>query len=103
MIKISNVHDRDAPLKDEVLKELLDDMTQEINGTSGISKPVKRIKIINESEQRLGAETGSVFCEFQNKKDAQLIINKLQGRIYDGRQIRVCFIEETLYFSELYI
>ena len=102
IIKIANVHDREQPLSDESYQELNEDMQEEIKNTK-LSKPVKRIKIIKVNEQRLGAEVGSVFCEFHDKKDAQAIVNKLQGRIYDGRPIKVCFIEETLYFSELYI
>lgn len=103
IIKFSNVHDRNQPISEQAYKELNEDMMYEINRTKGLSKNVKRIKVIQESEQRLGAETGSVFCEFQNKNDAQLIVNKFNGRIYDGRPIKVCFIEESLYFSELYI
>lgn len=99
IIKISNVFDRYAALSEQTHGELLEDMQVEIGSSKGLTKPVKRIKVIKDSEARLGAETGSVFCEFHNKNDSQLILNKLQGRIYDGRPIKVCFIDETLYFS----
>lgn len=101
IIKISNVHDRKLPLSQELQEELHDDMTGEI--TKADVSDTKRVKIVTEEEQRLGAETGSVFCEFRDKKDAQKALIKLKGRIYDGRQIKVCFIDETLYYSELYI
>lgn len=68
-----------------------------------ISNQFKRIKVVRNGEERLGAEVGSIFCEFKDKKDAQQIVNKLKDRIYDGKTLGVSFIDETLYFSELYI
>lgn len=64
---------------------------------------LKRIKIVRNGEDRLGAEVGSIFVEFGDKKSAQIALDKLKGRIYDGSRIHVCFIEETLYFNEFYI
>jgi len=64
---------------------------------------LKRIKIVRNGEERLGAEVGSIFVEFGEKKSAQIAVDKLKGRVYDGNRINVCFIEETLYFNEFYI
>lgn len=55
----------------------MEDMQEEISNTKELSRQVKRIKIIKDNEKRLGAEIGTVFCEFHEKKDAQAILNKL--------------------------
>ena len=81
------------PLSDTLHDELHEDMTGEIMKADGIGQ-LKRIKVVRDSEQRLGAEAGSVFCEFKDKKDAVKALAVLKGRVYDGRVIKVCFIEE---------
>jgi hypothetical protein len=63
----------------------------------------KRIKIVRNGEERLGAEVGSIFAEFLDKRSAQTALDKLKGRIYDGQKIHVCFIDEELYLNDLYI
>ena len=64
---------------------------------------MKRIKIVRNGEEKLGAEVGSVFVEFRDKRSAEMGLKQLKGRVYDGREIKWCFIEEKLYYSELYI
>jgi len=64
---------------------------------------LKRIKIVRNGEEKLGAEVGSVFVEFRDKKSAEIALKKMKGRIYDGREIKVSFIEEKLYLSDLLI
>ena len=99
IIKISNVHNRLQELNIEAYTELLEDMEDEL-----VPIPhFKRIKIVRNGEEKLGAEVGSIFGEFLDKKSAQIALDKLKGRIYDGQKINVCFVDEELYFSELYI
>ena len=46
---------------------------------------------------KLGAELGSIFIEFWNDKTSQQGVKKVKGRIYDGCEIKTCYIEEGLY------
>lgn len=62
---------------------------------------LKRIRIVRNGEERLGAEVGSVFVEFRDRKSAELALKKIKGRIYDGREIKVTFVDDKLYYSEL--
>jgi len=62
---------------------------------------LKRIKVIRNGEERLGAEVGCVFAEFRDKKSAELALKMLKGRIYDGKEIKACYVDEKLYYSEL--
>jgi RNA recognition motif-containing protein len=99
VIKVSNVFDREEELTLEKYEELKEDMEDEF-----LKIPhLKRIKIIRNGEERLGAEVGSVFVEFRDKKSAEAALKKIKGRIYDGREIKVTYIDEKLYYSELYI
>jgi hypothetical protein len=49
---------------------------------------------VRNGEERLGAEVGSVFVEFRDKKSAELGLKMIKGRIYDGREIKCCFVDE---------
>lgn len=61
----------------------------------------KRVKVIRNGEDRLGAEVGSVFAEFRDKRSAEMALKKMKGRIYDGREIHVCYVDERV-VPELY-
>lgn len=99
VIKISNLFDREEELTPEVYEELYDDMEAEFTKIPHL----KRIKIIRNGEERLGAEVGSIFVEFRDKKSADIGLKMMRGRIYDGREIKSSFIDEKLYYNELYI
>ena len=58
------------------------------------------MRVIRNGEQKLGAEVGSIFVEFREKKGAEQGIKKVKGRIYDGNEIKAVFIDEKL-FSEV--
>lgn len=99
VVKISNVVDREEELTPELYEDLFEDMEEEF-----IKIPhLKRIKIIRNGEERLGAEVGSVFVEFRDKKSAEIALKKMKGRIYDGKEIKATFIEEKLYYSDLFV
>lgn len=98
VIKVSNVFDREEEMTPDQFEELKEDMEDEF-----LKIPhLKRIKIIRNGEERLGAEVGSVFVEFRDKKSAEIALKKIKGRIYDGREIKVTYIDEKLYYAELY-
>jgi len=45
---------------------------------------------------------GSIFVEFRDKKGAEAGIKKVKGRIYDGNEIKVVYIDEKLYYENLF-
>lgn len=96
---MSNVHDREEELTPEIYEELMEDMEGEFTRIPHL----KRIKIIRNGEEKLGAEVGSVFVEFRDKKSAEIGLKLLKGRIYDGREIMVNYIDEKLYYDELIV
>jgi hypothetical protein len=99
VIKVSNVFEREEELTPELYEELKEDMEEEF----GKIPHLKRIKIVRNGEERLGAEVGSVFVEFRDKRSAECALKKMRGRIYDGREIQVSYLEERLYYKELFI
>jgi RNA recognition motif-containing protein len=56
----------------------------------------KRVKVIKNEEERLGAEKGSVFAEFHSLEGSEKAMKKLNGRIYDGRKIRFLPVSDFL-------
>ena len=89
IVKISNVHNRNEELTAEAYNELLEDMEDELEEIPNL----KRIKIVRNGQEKLGAEVGSIFVEFLTTKSAQAAMDKLKGRVYDGNRIQVCFID----------
>ena len=64
---------------------------------------LRRIKVVRNGEEKLGAEVGSVFVEFRDKKSAEIGLKMMKGRIYAGTEIKPCFIDEKLYYNEVII
>jgi len=63
VIKITNIFDREDELTPEIYEELYEDMEEEFRKIPHL----KRIKIIRNTEEKLGAETGSIFVEFMDR------------------------------------
>lgn len=99
VIKVSNVFDREGELTPELYEDLFEDMEEQFKKIPHL----KRIKIVRTGEDKLGAEVGSVFVEFRDKKSSELGLKLMKGRVYDGMDIKCCFIDEKLYYNELYI
>jgi hypothetical protein len=99
VIKIFNIFDREEELTPDLYEDLKEDMEAEFSKVPHL----KKIKIVRNGEEKLGAEVGSVFVEFRDKKSAEIGLKLLKERIYDGREIKACFIDEKLYYNELII
>ena len=63
---------------------------------------MRSVHVVRSGESSLGAEVGSVFIEFSDKKGAEIGAKKVKGRIYDGTEIKAVFIDEKLYFEHLF-
>lgn len=99
VIKVTNVFDREEIMSPEIYEDLYEDMLAEFSKIPHL----QRVKVIRNGEEKLGAEVGCVFVEFRDKKSAEMGIKAMKGRIYDGREIHVTFVDEQLYYKELFI
>ena len=54
---------------------------------------MRSVRVIRNGEEKLGAEVGSIFIEFEDIKGAELGYKKVRGRIYDGLEIKVVYID----------
>lgn len=97
VIKVFNIHDRFEELTPEIYEDLYEDMEVEFSKIPLL----KRIKVVRGSEEKLGAERGSVFVEFRDKKSAEMGLKLIKKRVYDGREVKCVYIDEDLYYSEL--
>ncbi len=99
VIKVSNILEREEELTPELYEELFEDMEEEFRKIPHL----KRIKIVRNGEEKLGAEVGSVFVEFLDRKSAEMALKKIKGRIYDGKELKGTYVDEKVYFSDLII
>jgi len=98
LIKISNVFDREAQLTPEAYEELKEDFESEMTAIAQF----RNVRVVRSLEATLGAEVGSIFVEFRDKKGAEIGIKKVKGRIYDGNEIKAVYIDENLYHEYLF-
>lgn len=73
IIKLSNLFDREHLLSPSVYEEIKEDIESEYASIAHL----KRIKIIRNGEEKFGAEVGSVFIEFRDKKSAEMALKKV--------------------------
>jgi hypothetical protein len=99
IIKAFNIVDiKDiSKIKEERYKEVLEDMTEEF---AKFGKIVSCI-IIKPKLEKIGAEVGSVFVEFEDPKTAELCIKGMKTRRYEGKPVKIVYIDEKVYFEEI--
>lgn len=97
-VKVSNIWNREMELTEEAIQELAEDFTSEMNSVTKF----KSLTVITKEKVKLGAEPGSIFIEFWNEKTAQQGVKKVKGRIYDGCEIKTCYIEDSLFIEHFF-
>jgi len=95
VIKIWNIHDREEELTNDLYEDLFEDIEDQFHKVPHL----KSIKIIRSGEEKLGSEVGSVFVEFRDKRSAEMGLKLIKGRIYDGREIKVCYVDDQVYYN----
>jgi hypothetical protein len=99
VLKVMNLVDhRDTTkLKAERLEEILDDIKEEFGKFGSIVNAV----IIKPKNEKIGAEFGSVFVEYIETRCAENAINGMKGKLYEGREIKIAFIDENVFKKEI--
>lgn len=98
-IKIYNACDYKEALKfdSERFEEILLDMKEEFSKYGNIVS----CNITKPKQEKLGAECGSVFIEFQDTKSAELVMKQIKLKRYEGREIKVTYIDEEVYKKDI--
>jgi len=98
-IKVYNACDYKEALKfdSEKYEEILLDMKEEFSKYGNIVS----CSIIKSKQEKLGAECGSVFIEFQDPKSAELVVKQIKHKRYEGREIKVAYVDEEVYKKDI--
>ena len=78
-------------------KELYDDM-EEAFGQYG---KIKKIIVVGEKEEKLGAEIGSVFIQYDKVKYAETAYQEMYYKKYKGNEISIVFIPLYVFINDI--
>ena len=78
-------------------KELYDDMEEAFSQYGKI----KKILVIGEKEEKLGAEIGSVFIQYDKVKYAEAAYQAMYNKKYKGNEISIVFIPLYVFINEI--
>ena len=84
-------------LSERESKELYDDM-EEAFGQYG---KIKKIMVVGEKEEKLGAEIGSVFIQFVNVKGAENAYQAMSSKKYKGNEIKIVFFPLHVFINDI--
>ena len=99
VIKVMNLVDPKeiSKLKSEKFEEIEEDIKEEFTKFGTIVSSV----VINPKNEKIGAEPASVFIEFLEIKFAENCMKGMKGKCYEGREIKLGFIDENVYKNEI--
>ena len=98
-IKVYNTCDYKEAVKfdSEKFEEILMDMKDEFSKFGDIVSSM----IIKPKHEKLGAECGCVFIEFRDVKTAEMVLKQIKHKRYEGREIKVAYIQEDVYKKQI--
>ena len=84
-------------LNEKEYKELYDDMEEAFKDYGKI----KKIMVIGEKEEKLGAEIGSVFIQYANVKGAEAAYQAMSNKKYKGNEINIVFFPLYVFINDI--
>jgi len=93
ILKVTNLIDSQAATADQQLNELLSDIGEEFGKIGKITDKF----IVKSGKAIPGAEAGTVFITFENENLAEKAMNAMANKRYEGREIRVIFVDEETF------
>ena len=81
----------------EKYDEILEDIKEEFSKFGKILSCI----IIKPKLEKIGAEVGSVFIEFEDISSSDICIKGLKRRRYEGKQLKLAYIDENVYHHEI--
>ena len=99
VVKIMNlIEPKDAhKIKLDKFEEILADIQEEFSKFGNIITAI----IISPKKEKIGAEIGAVFVEFQEVKSAENSVKSMKSKRYEGRELRMAFLDETVFKNEI--
>ena len=95
IIKVMNAVDKNK--KDINYNEVLEDIKEEFEKFGNIVSSM----IVKKGKEKLGAELGSIFVEFQDVHSAEIAFTSMKGKQYEEKEIKLAFLDEVVYKKEI--
>lgn len=99
VVKIMNLLDPKEALKmkTEKFQEILEDIKEEFTKFGSIITAI----IICPKHEKIGAEVGAVFVEFNEVKSAENSMKSMKNKRYEGRELRMAYLDELVFRNEI--
>ena len=95
IIKVMNAVDSNK--KEINYNEVLEDIKEEFEKFGNIVSSM----IVKKGKEKLGAEIGSIFVEFQDVHSAEIAFTSMKGKQYEEKEIKLAFLDEAVYKKEI--
>jgi hypothetical protein len=101
VVKIMNLIDpkeaKDKSFPKEKFEEVMDDIIEELSKFGNIVSS----HMIKPKNEKIGAECGSIFVEFQEQRSAENCSKAMKGKRYEGRDVKVAYLDENVFKKEI--
>ena len=96
-MKIKVMNAVDSNKKEINYNEVLEDIKEEFEKFGNIVSSM----IVKKGKEKLGAELGSIFVEFQDVHSAEIAFTSMKGKQYEDKEIKLAFLDEVVYKKEI--
>lgn len=76
-------------------------LLQDVFREASVYTTVQNCYIATTSTACIGAETGSVFLEVADAKEAEILLQKFNGKSYEKREMKICCVPVEMFAKHI--
>ena len=99
VLKVTNIIGREVV---KISREEYDEMNSDVrNNFEKYGNVINLYVVCRRSYEKLGAELGSIFIEYDDIKYAEMAYYAMKEKEYSGKKLNICFFPKEIFYSEI--